>query len=90
MSRFCFVGEPPRRQERSLLSLPQSTASVVGVCRSHRWIIARISEVQAAPRTNGREPALQGAAAHGGKIVDIEMRERIETPGKTIGHEKSP
>jgi len=61
MSRFCFVGEPPRRQERSLLSLPQSTASVVGVCRSHRWMIARISEVQAAPRTNGREPALQGA-----------------------------
>ena len=38
----------------------------------------------------GREPAQQGAAAHGGELVDIEMRERIETRGKTIGHEPAP
>jgi hypothetical protein len=61
MSRFCFVGEPPRRKERALVSLSKSTASVVSVCRLPRWIIARVSGIQAGPRANGREPALQGA-----------------------------
>ena len=59
--RIKAVGEPPRRQERALVSLSKSTASVVSVCRSPRWIIARVSGIQAGPRANGREPALQGA-----------------------------
>jgi hypothetical protein len=38
-----LVGQPPKRQERSLVSLPDSTASVVGVCRSPRRKTASIS-----------------------------------------------